>query len=315
MQTKEARGGVGGEVLTDLGEGREENCGEPLEKSWGLELEKTEGTLVYLVLFFFFLINLLRQKFEWGLRDWPIFKSPQPRWCRPPGSRPLVCGSIPCVPGKLLPAASDRGTPRPSSPGPMRTGSPSARRQFGGGPAGGGPGPWGCVSLVTWGLSRLSPVPLGSFVLRAVRGDRPGRSRGWGWGCWSTTEVWEAPGREKLAPHQQGCARIFISTKSEGEAIAPVSVSKPALGALHRQRWRRDSNLEPPGPALSLRQGQLSFSSHHPTPSQHSALVEQLYWRVPESECREPGGTPSAERPTALRRRGRCRAAARVLAD
>lgn len=53
MQTKEARGGVGEEVLTDLGEGREENCGEPREKSLGLKLERTEGTLVYLDLFFF----------------------------------------------------------------------------------------------------------------------------------------------------------------------------------------------------------------------------------------------------------------------
>lgn len=125
-------------------------------------------------------------------------------WFPAPGVR-----SIPCVPGKLLPAAPDRGTPRPSSPGPVRTGSPSARRQPGGGPAAGGPGPGGRVSLVTWGLSRLSPAPLGSFVLRAVRSHRPGRGRGWGWGCWSTAEVWEAPGREKLALNQQGCARIL----------------------------------------------------------------------------------------------------------
>lgn len=45
MQTKEARGGVGVEGLTELGEGREGNCREPLEKSWGLELERREGPL------------------------------------------------------------------------------------------------------------------------------------------------------------------------------------------------------------------------------------------------------------------------------
>lgn len=45
IQTKEARGWVGVEVLTDLGEGREGDCGEPLEKPQGLELERREGPL------------------------------------------------------------------------------------------------------------------------------------------------------------------------------------------------------------------------------------------------------------------------------
>lgn len=38
IQTKEARGGVEVEGLTELGEGKERNCGEPPEKSRGLEL-------------------------------------------------------------------------------------------------------------------------------------------------------------------------------------------------------------------------------------------------------------------------------------
>lgn len=85
-----------------------------------------------------------------------------------------------------------------------------------------------------------------------------------------------------------------------------------------RQRWRGDSNLEPPGPALSPGRRQPSFSFPLPTPSQLSALVEQLYWRVPRprrASAGSPAGTPAAERPTALRRRGRCWAAAPVLAD
>lgn len=45
IQTKEARGGVGVEGLSELGEGRKGNCTEPLEKSSGLELERREGLL------------------------------------------------------------------------------------------------------------------------------------------------------------------------------------------------------------------------------------------------------------------------------
>lgn len=122
MQTKEARGGVGGRSTNgfggDLGEGREGNGGEPLEKSLGLELERRGGTLVYLYLFF---VNLLRQKFEWGLPDLPTYKSPKPLWCGPPGSRPLVFGQFPAFLESGSRAAPDRGTPRPSSPGPVRT--------------------------------------------------------------------------------------------------------------------------------------------------------------------------------------------------
>lgn len=42
---KRSPGWGGGRGLTELGEGREGNCREPLEKSWGLELERREGPL------------------------------------------------------------------------------------------------------------------------------------------------------------------------------------------------------------------------------------------------------------------------------
>ena len=56
MQTKEVRNRVGVEGLTELGEGREENCSEPLEKSWGLELESRRDQW-HLELFFSFLFS------------------------------------------------------------------------------------------------------------------------------------------------------------------------------------------------------------------------------------------------------------------
>lgn len=59
IQTKEAGGGVGVDRLMELGEGREGNAETPLETSWGLELERTEGPWH---LDLFVVVNLLEAK-------------------------------------------------------------------------------------------------------------------------------------------------------------------------------------------------------------------------------------------------------------
>lgn len=102
IQTKEARNGVGVEGLTELGEGREENCREPLEKSWSLELESWRDRW-HLELF---LLTCSRQKFEWGLPRLVHLQIPEAASMRatwPPG--PCVW-SVPGVPGMLLQGSS-----------------------------------------------------------------------------------------------------------------------------------------------------------------------------------------------------------------
>lgn len=147
---------------------------------------------------------------------------------RPPGSRPPVCGQFPGFLESCSRAAPDRGTP----------GAPAARDQCGTGhprPAG-GPGevrpgevrgPGGCVSLVTWGLSRLSPrCLLGSFVLRAARSDRPGKEQGMGVGWLEHRGGLGGAWAGKAAPEPAGmCKNFYLTMKSE--AIAPVSTSGP----------------------------------------------------------------------------------------
>lgn len=108
---------------------------------------------------------------------------------------------------------------------------------------------------------------------------------------------------------------FYLTLRSEVEAFALVSTSKPALRSLFRQRWRGDPNLGPLGPALSPGLLQSSFSFHFPTPSQPAALVEQLYWRVlrrRRASGGSSGGRPRLERPTSLRRRGRHRSTSLV---
>lgn len=271
MQTKEARGGAGGEALTGLGEGREENGGEPLEKSLGLELQRREGTLVYLDRFF---VNLPRQKFEWGLRGSPTCKSPKPLWCRPPGSRPPVRGQLPVFLESGSRAAADRETPRPA-PWDLRGADP-LRPQAPWGRCGRGRSrPWGCVSLVTWGLSRLCPAPLASFVLRAVRGDPPGRSGRWGWWWWwgggSTAEVWEPPGREKLAANRRGCARVSSHRGEQSGGHRAGLHEQTCAPSAPQTKVARGLESGASGPALSPGPRRPSSSSQPPTPS-HPAL-------------------------------------------
>lgn len=117
MQTKEARGGVGAEGLTELGEGRGGNGGEPLQSrrvlrwtggwdSWRLDL---------------FLLTCCGQSLNGESRDVPADESLKPLRGRPPGSRPPVWGQFPTFLESCSRAAPDRTTPRPSSPGPART--------------------------------------------------------------------------------------------------------------------------------------------------------------------------------------------------
>lgn len=224
-----------------------------------------------------------------------------PRSCLGAGNLvPLVCGQCPAFLESCSRAVPDRASGRSSCPGPVRTGAPQPAGSPGGGPAGRDTGSRGRASLATWGLSRLSLVPPDSFVLRAVRRGRPRGSRGWGWGCWSAAEVWEAPGREKLALNLRDVQEFYLTLKSEVAVFARVSTSKRALRALSRQRWLGDPNLEPLGPALLPRLQQSSLSFHLPTPSQLSARVEQLYWLVERRrrECAgSPGVRPRLERP------------------
>lgn len=137
------------------------------------------------------------------------------------------------------------------------------------GPAGECAGSPGCVSSETWGLSRPSLVPLGSFVLRAERRGWPGGSRGWGWGCWSAAEVREAPGREKLALNHERCARILSHPEEQsGGFHSGLKEQTSALSALQTKVARgpesgasRTSLLAPTTAVL------LFLPSPHPLPA------------------------------------------------
>ena len=133
-----------------------------------------------------FLLSLTcsRQKFEWGLPRLAHTQIPEAALL--PATRFPAPGvwSVPGVPGKPLSGSSRQGGPVLSGRDPL-----IPRAVWEAVRSGGAARLPVRVSPATRGLSRLSPVPLGSFVQRAELRGRPGGSRGWGWGVWSAAEV------------------------------------------------------------------------------------------------------------------------------
>lgn len=130
IQTKEARNGVGVEGLTELGEGREENCRESLEKYWGLELESWRDRW-HLELF---LLTCSRQKFEWGLPRLVHLQVPEAALVRAtwlPGPWCVVSArrSWNAAPGQLLTGRSRAAATRDL--GGRDPPAPAARKQSG----------------------------------------------------------------------------------------------------------------------------------------------------------------------------------------
>lgn len=165
------------------------------------------------------------------------------------------------------------------------------------------------------GCQGLSPVPLGSFVLRAVRRGRPGRSRGWGWGCWSPAEVWEAPGREKLALNQQGCVRILYHPEERsGGFRSGLNEQTSAQRALQTKVARGPesgaSKTRPPEPATAVLLFPLPLS-FPPKLSNFTSGSSGKGERLPGSQWDALGRAS----PNALRKRRLCRAASLLRAD
>lgn len=152
--------------------------------------------------------------------------------------------------------------------------------------------------MATGGLSRLSLLPLHSFVLRLVHRRCPGRSRRGGVGLLEyrggLRGAWAGKARPKLAV----MCKNFLSYPEEltGSLHSHLNEQTNALPALCRQRWCGDSNLEPLGPVFSPRLSQPSFSFYFPTPPSSRPKLSNFIGRLSGHGERVPGAPQDALR-------------------
>lgn len=138
-------------------------------------------------------------------RDLPIYKSPKPPWCRPPGSRPLMCGQCPAFLESCSQAASDRAIRDlrgrdPLSPRAVWEEVRSGRCRV--------PGPrlFGDAGAV----KALSGAP-GFFCPTRGAPEPAGREQGMGVGCLERRGGLRGARAGKACPEPVGMCKNFIS--------------------------------------------------------------------------------------------------------